>query len=241
MNNKNLPFLSSQFIFGIFIIAIGVVFMLDNLQIVDAGTVLYFWPAILIIFGASKAAQSTNRSGQIFGGIFIAVGALMLLDRMDVIDFRIWDWWPVVLIIVGLNFLRGARSRNRASSQSFTHTGAPQAGEDGNSYIRNTALMSGVKRIITSKDFRGGEVSALMGGCEIDMREAEMKGNEAVMDVNIIMGGLELRIPTGWTVVVESTPIMGGVEDRTYPAKDGTGKRLVLTGTIIMGGIEVKN
>jgi predicted membrane protein len=206
MNNKNLPFLSSQFIFGILIIAVGVVFMLDNLQIVDAGTVLYFWPAILIIFGASKAAQSTNRSGQIFGFIFIAIGALMLLDRMDIIDFRIWDWWPVVLIIVGLNFLRGARSRSQAASQPFTHTSASPAGEDGNAYIRNTALMSGVKRNINSKEFRGGEISALMGGCEIDLREAEMKGNEAVLDVNIIMGGLELRVPMGWTVVVASDP-----------------------------------
>ncbi len=240
MNNKNMSFLSSQFVFGILIIAVGIIFMLDNLQIIDAGTVLYFWPTLLIVFGVSKAAQSTNRSGQIFGWIFIAVGALMLLDRMDIINFRIWDWWPVILIIVGVNFLRGSRSRFQMKTEFSSQPPFPSA-EDGNSYIRNTALMSGVKRIITSKDFRGGELSALMGGCEVDLRDAEMKGSQVVIDVNIIMGGLELRIPTGWTVVVETTPIMGGVEDRSYPAKDGTGKRLVLTGTIIMGGIEVKN
>ncbi|NUN69504.1 MAG: hypothetical protein HUU02_07305 [Bacteroidetes bacterium] len=241
MENKNLSFLSSQFIFGLMIIGVGLVFMLDNLQVIDAGTVLYFWPALLIVFGISKVAQSSNRSGQIFGWIFVAVGALMMLDRMDVIDFRIWDWWPVVLIVIGINFLRGSRSRTQLKAETSPYQTASPAGDDGNAYIRNTALMSGVKRIITSKEFRGGELSALMGGCEIDLRDAEMKGNQALIDVNIIMGGLELRVPVGWNVVVETTPIMGGVEDRTYPSKDGTGKRLVLTGTIIMGGIEVKN
>jgi predicted membrane protein len=235
-NNKSL-FFSPQFVLGIMIIAVGVVFMLDNLDIIYAGSILRYWPAILVVFGASKIAQARNGSGQIFGWIIVAVGALMLLDRMDFISFRVWDWWPVVLIIVGLNFLRGSWARKRALSEHpFRDVAA-----DSDSYIKNMALMSGVKRIITSKEFRGGEISAMMGGCEIDLRDAEMKGNEAVIDVNIVMGGIELRVPMGWSVAVEATPIMGGVEDRSYPAKDGLTKKLILTGTIIMGGVEIKN
>lgn len=235
-NNKSL-FFSPQFVLGVMIIAVGVIFMLDNLDIIYAGSILRYWPAILVVFGAAKIAQARNASGQIFGWIITAVGALMLLDRLDFIAFRVWDWWPVVLIIVGLNFLRGSWVRKRALSE---HPFRDVAG-DSDSYIKNMALMSGVKRIITSKEFRGGEISALMGGCEIDLRDAEMKGNEAVIDVNIVMGGIEMRVPMGWSVAVEATPIMGGVEDRSYPAKDGTPKKLILTGTIIMGGVEIKN
>jgi predicted membrane protein len=237
MENNRSTFFSPQFLLGIMIIGIGVVFMLDNLEIIYAGNILRFWPAILVVFGASKIAQSRNMSGQIFGWIIAAAGTLMLLDVVDLIDFRIWDWWPIVLIIIGLNFLRSSRNRNRIPADN----GGRDVTADSDAYIKNMAMMSGVKRIITSKDFRGGELSALMGGCEIDLRDAEMRGNEAVIDVNIIMGGIELRVPMGWTVSVEATPIMGGVEDKTYPPKEGTSRKLVLTGTIIMGGVEIKN
>jgi predicted membrane protein len=237
MENNRSSFFSPQFILGLMIIAVGVIFMLDNLDIIYAGSIMRYWPAILVVFGVSKIAQARNASGQLFGWIIAAVGSLMLLDRMDFITFRVWDWWPVVLIIVGLNFLRGSwRRKQSLAEHPFRDTAT-----DSDAYIKNMAMMSGVKRIITSKEFRGGELSALMGGCEIDLREAEMKGNEAVLDVNIIMGGIELRVPMGWTVSVEATPIMGGVEDKSYPPKEGSTKKLILTGTIIMGGVEVKN
>lgn len=237
MENNKSTFFSPQFVLGVMIIAVGVIFMLDNLEIIYAGNFLRYWPVILVVFGATKIAQARNMSGQIFGWIITAVGALMLLDRLDFIEFRVWDWWPVILIIVGLNFLRGSWNRKRSLAEHPFQDSATNS----EAYIKNMAMLSGVKRIITSKEFRGGELSAMMGGCEIDLRDAEMKGNEAVIDVNVIMGGIEMRVPMGWTVSVEATPIMGGVEDKTYPPKDGPTKRLVLTGTIIMGGVEIKN
>lgn len=235
-NNKSTVF-SPQIVFGFIIIAVGVLFMLDNMDILYAGDVLRFWPAALVLYGAARIAQSRSGSGQLFGWILVGVGGLMLLDKLQFIDFRLHDWWPLILIAVGINYLRGSwRHKKTIASHPFTDTAT-----DGDNYIRNTAFMSGVKRIITSKDFRGGEISTLMGGCEIDLREAEIQGDQASIDINVIMGGVELRVPMGWTVVVEVTPIMGGVEDRSYPQKEGTTKRLVLTGSIIMGGVEIKN
>ena len=237
MENNKSSFLTPQFIFGIIIIAVGVVFMLDNLEIIYAGSILRYWPALLVVYGISKITLSRNNSSQIFGWILTVLGGLLLLDRFDVINFRIWDWWPIILIIIGLNFLRGTLQRKK----SDTHHPYSDATVDTESYIKNTAMLSGIKRNITSKDFRGGEVSAFMGGCEIDLREAEMKASEAYFDVNIIMGGIEIRVPMGWTVSVEAMPIMGSVEDKTYPPKEGQSKRLIITGNIVMGGVEIKN
>jgi predicted membrane protein len=237
MENNKPSLFSPQFVLGLMIIAVGVVFMLDNLDIIYAGNILRYWPAILVVYGVTKAVQSPHNSGQLFGWIIAAVGLLMLLDRMDFINFRVWNLWPIILIIIGLNFLRGSWNRKK----SFSGQPFQDVSTDSDSYIKNMAFMSGVKRIITSKEFRGGEISSLMGGCEIDLREAEMKGNEAQIDVNVIMGGVELRVPMGWMVSAEATPIMGAVEDKTYPAKEGATKKLIITGTIIMGGVEVKN
>ena len=237
MENNKTSLLSPQFIMGIMIIAVGLIFMLDNFDILYAGDIMRYWPAILVVFGISKIAQAKNGSAQLFGWIITVVGSMMLLDKLDFINFRIHDWWPVILIIIGVNFLRGSWRKKK----SIVDGPMTDSAVDSDSYIKNTAFMSGVKRVITSKEFRGGEISTLMGGCEIDLREAEMLGNDASIDVNVIMGGVEIRVPLGWAVVTEATPIMGGVEDRTYTAKEGTPKRLIITGSIIMGGIEIKN
>ena len=78
-----------------------------------------------------------------------------------------------------------------------------------------------------------------MGGVNLDLREADIAGERAVLDVFAFMGGVEIRIPEAWTVDVGTTSIMGGVEDKTRGAAGG--KRLVLKGAVIMGGIDIRN
>lgn len=239
MENKKISIISPQFILGILIIAVGVIFMLDNFEILYAGDFLRYWPALLVVWGISKVAQSPGGQGKIFGWILIIVGSFMLLDRLDVISFHMHDWWPVILIIIGLSFLRGSWSRSRM--RNGNDNSDVTVGHDSENYIKHVAIMSGVRRQVTAKEFVGGELTAIMGGCEIDLREADIKGEEAVIDVVAIWGGIELRVPMGWNVSVKATPIMGGVDDKTYPSKEGHNKRLVLTGNIVMGGVEVKN
>ena len=77
--------------------------------------------------------------------------------------------------------------------------------------------------------------------CEIDLRPARMAGPSAVIDLFVIMGGVDMRVPEDWTVSCEAVPIMGGVEDRTRPPAGEPKGRLILRGFIMMGGVEVKN
>lgn len=59
-------------------------------------------------------------SGLLWGLAFIIVGALMLLDRLEVIYFNfgsfIRDWWPLALVIVGVSMVLNNRLclKNRA-------------------------------------------------------------------------------------------------------------------------------
>jgi hypothetical protein len=82
-------------------------------------------------------------------------------------------------------------------------------------------------------------LTAILGGFEVDLRNASIQG-EAVMDVMAVMGGVQLRVPDDWIVIIEGFPILGGYDDKTRPPKDSV-KRLVIRGTVIMGGVEVKN
>lgn len=223
---------SVQFILGVVIITIGALFILDNLDIVYAGDYLRYWPAVLVLIGGIQLLQP-HGAGRIMGILLVAVGGLMLLDRFDLINFSFWDLWPVVIIIFGLSLLRGARVREGLRRGSAT--------PDADSYIRGLAILGGYSRRNHSPDFRGGELTAVMGGCEIDLRGASMEGNEAVIDVFAFWGGMSIKIPEDWVVSVNVVPIMGGVEDATHPVKTGKTKRLVITGYTIMGGAEIKN
>jgi len=118
---------------------------------------------------------------------------------------------------------------------------APPAGLDTDRYIRAAALLGGVKRRNASRDFRGGDATAVMGGCELDLREARIASGEAVLDVFAFWGGVEVRVPPDWAVVLRGMPVLGAIEDQTTAA--GVPKRatLVIKGVAIMGGVEIKN
>lgn len=239
MKQRQPSFISTQFILDVIIILIGIIFMLDNFNIIYAGDFIRYWPALLIVWGVSKLTNTCSTQGKTFAWILITVGSLMVLDRMEIISFHLHDWWPLVLIIIGVSFLRGSMMRSQGkSSEDRAHLTQEQST---NQFIKYMALLSGVRGKVTTKEFRGGEITAIMGGCEIDLREAEIQGDEAVLDVIAVWGGIEISVPMGWTVVVKATPIMGGVDDKTYPSKDGSNKLLIITGSIVMGGVEIKN
>ena len=116
---------------------------------------------------------------------------------------------------------------------------APPPG-DPNATMSVMAIMGGVTRGNNSRAFRGADVLAFMGGCELDLRKAAING-EAVIDVFAMWGGIEIRVPEDWTVVSHIVPLMAGVDDKTRPPQTATAHRLTLRGFILMAGVEVKN
>jgi predicted membrane protein len=222
--------LTPHLMFGLLIILVGIVFTLDNLDIADARNYLRFWPVGLIAIGAAKLWQVREGYGSPVGGVlFLIAGSWMLLDSLDIIDVSFLDFWPILLIVAGsLIVWQGIRGRHLA------------AAGPGDETINAIAILSGVNRGSNSASFRGGELTAFMGGCEIDLRNAGING-EAVIDVFAMWGGIEIRVPENWTVVGRVTPIMGGFEHKTRPAQGSNTHRLIVRGVVIMGGVEVKN
>jgi predicted membrane protein len=103
------------------------------------------------------------------------------------------------------------------------------------------AILSGVERRLRSAPFAGGELTAIMGGCELDLREALIQGEEVHIAAFALWGGIEIRVPKDWMVVNESVALMGGVEDATRPPVGPGRPRLVVKGFALMGGIEIRN
>ena len=84
------------------------------------------------------------------------------------------------------------------------------------------------------------EVSAIMGGCDVDLRDAVPTTDPIAIQVFAMWGGIDIRIPPGWIVEIEAWPILGGVVDNTQaPALPS--HRVILRGMAFMGGVEIKN
>ena len=223
---------TAQVVFGLLIVALGVLFTLDNLDLIHAGDYLRYWPAGLVAIGLLKLYHAVRDGSGWFSGIaFTTVGTWMLLN--GVIYFRVdaRQLMPLGLVVLGGYLVWrgfGGQGRERPS--------------DGSSSFSALAIMGGVARRSSSQTFRGADLTAVMGGCEIDLRKASMApGSEAIVDVFAFWGGIDLKVPEDWTVVLRAMPLMGGIDDKTRPPQSSPEKRLVIRGIVMMGGVSIKN
>jgi predicted membrane protein len=230
--------MSSQLIVGVLVIGIGVLFLLDNLDIIDFHRAITFWPVVFIVAGVLKLLDTRAPNGYLFGSVLIGVGVVMILNRSGLFYINWRTIWPLLLIAVGGTLLyraiKGREHRPRAAML------APEQGADASDQVIDvTAILGGFERRISSRSFRGGEITAIMGGCDLDLRDSSIEG-EAVLNIFAVMGGITLRCPPDWTIVLQGTPILGGFEEKTATPPDSA-KRLVIKGYAIMGGVEVRN
>ena len=79
-----------------------------------------------------------------------------------------------------------------------------------------------------------------MAGCTIDLRDADMGPEPAVIDAFAFWGGIEILVPKDWVVINKVLPLLGAAEDATRPAP-GASKQLLVRGTALMGGVEIAN
>jgi predicted membrane protein len=238
-----------RLVFGLVVLAFGLIFLLSNLNVIDSSKYFRFWPMVLIAFGLVRLLQPRHGSGRMFGLILASLGALLLLKDLGKIHFNIWALWPLALVLFGLGIVWDVlRGRSRWESSCRGPRVRVNVDRDGgstridpDSAVNINCVFSGDKRIVTSQDFRGGTISTMMGGCELDLRQASISGGEAVLDTSVVFGGIELRVPEDWRVVLRVNATLGGVEDKTRkPAGEG-GKTLMVTGNVTFGGLEVRN
>lgn len=226
------PRVTPQVLFGLIVVVVGVLFTLDNLNVIDAEQYLRYWPAGLVAVGLLKLWQAREGRGWVGGLFLVALGSWMLLERMVYIRIDLRDVWPLLFVFFGGYMVwKGLGGARRPRSL------------DSNAHLSALAIMAGVNRGNNCAAFEGADLTAIMGGCEIDLRQASIAaGAEAVVDCFAFWGGIDIRVPEDWTVVLGVTPLLGGVEDKTRPAQQGAGgKRLHVRGFAIMGGIVVKN
>jgi hypothetical protein len=230
-NNPNRA--SNQVVLGLLVVGMGVLFLLDNLDILNFRHAIGFWPLALIVAGCAALFGNGSRSSNYMGGVLVAIGVLMIAGRMGFFYISWGTLWPLAMIALGGLVLYRSLGAGRVARPGM----AEGAGAD--NVVDVVAVLGGFERRVTTPDFRGGEITAILGGCELDLRQASIV-KEAVINVFTVWGGINIKVPPDWTVVLNGTPLMGGFSEKTVTPPDAS-KRLVITSYAIMGGVEVRN
>lgn len=240
--------------FGIALLSIGILILLRALHVLprlDLGGPLFLL-AIGLVIGFRTQFRHPAWIALTLIGVFNAIPQFTIAGiRSDLLAMA------AAFIIAGAYYMR--RERWRAAHPRVTASPVAEStayrspleepldephATSGNGRVLNTfALFGGRKEIVTAKDFSGGKVTAIFGGTELNLINADTPAQRVYLDVTAVCGGIEVIVPSHWDLVIEVDSIMGAVEDarrlRTAPA-DGT-KTLVLRGFCLMGGVEVKS
>lgn len=226
----------SGLIFGLLIVLVGSIFMLDGLDLLGPHGPFDFWPLLLIFFGAVHIVLPKDAPHRILGILLIAAGLLFQGDKLDLFDLRLAAIWPMFLIAFGVYILGTAWYQRR---------GGDRLDSESPDVVSEIAVFGGSQTSNRSKCFQGGEALAIFGGCDLDLTRAAIQGEQAVIYARALFGGVDIRVPEDWDVVIKGIGILGGYEDKTRHPKpeegQGKPKQLIVRGYAMFGGVDLKN
>lgn len=211
---------------GLFLF-IGIGILLHQMNIWDFPYVLRtWWPLLLIAIGVYQLARREN-SSPVASLMIIIIGGLFLLNQWTDINLTAFIW-PLIFIFIGLMIIFSHFKLRKITE--FNHT------------IESFSLFSGADLRSQSNNFKGGEVVAVFGGAEIDLRDAIISEEGATFDFITIFGGINMAVPENVRVEISGLPILGGWENKTRRvAKSNDAPMIKINCIAIFGGVEVKD
>jgi predicted membrane protein len=238
MNDK-LPLLASThprrspflLVLGLLVIASGAAMLADRFGLLNSWTLFNtLWPIGLIVLGIAALLQSSTRP---MGVLSIVAGALLFARERHWIDFDIWQIIPPILLL----WIGGIIVWRAFSPTPFRP--APEDRPD--NYISSNVVFSGTDLRPVSRSFTGANLSSVFGGIKLDLSDADIQGDTAVIDLFAMFGGIELHVPSNWTVRTDTAVVMAGLSDNRRPTNEPSNKTLILRGTAIFAGVDIRN
>lgn len=96
---------ASRLIGGLILVALGCLFLLQNLGVLYVGSLWRFWPMFLV-WGGLEGVVAPRRSLHFAGGaVMLILGVFFQLQELGFLFIRARDFWPALLVVAGLALL----------------------------------------------------------------------------------------------------------------------------------------
>jgi predicted membrane protein len=220
-----------RLLLGLVLVALGVVFLLDRLGVGRAGELVgQYWPLVIVAAGVLQLVVTPR--AYLPASVTVAVGLILLAATTGLLGANVWQvFWPIVLIAVSLLLLAGVLTRSVPRDVNRRDT------------AQAMAIFSGHRITSQSQQFHSASLTAVFGGVTLDLTQARLAPEGAVVDVMAAFGGVEILVPSGWRVSLSGVPIFGGFSDKTPTSGVAveTAPGLEVRGVVLFGGAEVKH
>lgn len=219
----------SRAFIGVLLVLGGVIFLLDAADVVPARSILSdWWPLVLVLLGLySMFGSPGSLTG---GGILTAIGAILLLATLDIIDIPLWQLIiPLILIGAGLSFvirgLGGGGAADRSNRLSLMGVLTEQ-------HVRSE-----------SANFTQASLTSVLGEVTLDLRNATLDPGGASVDIFCLLGEATVIVPRGWRVHLDGMPILGDFTDKTDHDQHlpHNTPEITITGVSILADVEIKH
>lgn len=220
-----------KILWGVLLIAVGVIFGLDALDIAEIH--IFFdgwWTLFLIIPCGVGLFTETNKTGNLIG---FTLGIFLLLCCRDILAFEVLLKLivPVIVVIIGLNMVYNGIFANKANKllEDMKQSGKdPKVG---------CATFSGTNMNFDNEVFEGAELSASFGGVKCDLRNAII-ANDCAIHVTATFGGITILVPEHVNVKVNVNCMFGGVDNKKSYKENAV--TIYIDGTCMFGGVDIK-
>jgi len=229
---------SHRLMIGVILIIAGLILILKKSTVLPQpldhfiDNVIFSWQMLLIAIGVVSLIGSDNKTP---GIVLISVGGFFLIPELFTDFFRSFNFfWPALFIVIGVVLLLNSRRLSGIASYK---------GESKADIIDIVNIFSGAERQLITDNFKGGKITAVFGGGEVNLTRCSLAPGDNVIEITCIFGGTTIIVPENWNVIIEVTPILGGFSDNRKiigdVMRDNT-RTLAVRGTVIFGGGEIK-
>lgn len=222
---------ANRILWGIVLVALGVLFALNALEITTIDVFFDGWWTLFIILPCTIGL--ITEKGKVGNLIGIGIGVFLLLCAQDIIDFSlVWKLLlPVVIVIIGAKMIFSGLFDNKAIKL------LSETKKKGATTASGTAVFSGCDLNCEGQIFEGAELTAVFGGVDCDLRRAVID-HDCAIRASSVFGGIDIFVPADINVKVSSVGIFGGVSNKTAARKDAP--TLYISAVCVFGGVEVK-
>jgi predicted membrane protein len=231
-------------IVAVFMIVAGTFLFLCNVGVLPVRNPWAYWPVALIVAGIARLFGNNTVGTRWWSLLMILFGSLFLTESLGILRFRPHDrTWPISILLITAGIVALAKILDSGAPRKPMGFPRSPTGE-ANDLLNESVVMGAWKRRIDSTDFRGGQLQAVMGNIEVDLRSARMSSAPftASIEVALTMASIKLQIPQEWRVVIHGSAHLGNIEDKTIPqAKLKETGTLVVTGYVVLGSVEIEN
>ena len=232
-NNRS----SGRIFLGGILIAADLLFLLRNFDFINfnIAETLFTLPSILIFAGIIILLNSSKKW---FGIALIAAGGAMHLSHYYNVNF---GEFILPIILIGFGFMILIKHNRNTATCVKPETGSPE--EVWDDKLDVISIFGGSSKFFNSDAFKGGNITSIFGGSEINLSGCKLAEGENIIDVIAIFGGTTIIVPKEWNVIVDVFPLFGGfgTKGKRDPLlvveKD---KVLRIKGVVIFGGGEIK-